>query len=46
MYIIRKLVKNGREINLPAFAGYSNVYCHNTCVLEVWYVSYMVIGNK
>ena len=39
--------KNGLEINLPAFlSGYSNVYCHITCVLDVWHVSYEGIGDK
>ena len=33
------LPKNGLEINLPAFLSeYSNVYCHITCVLDVWQI--------
>ena len=26
--------------------GYSKVYCHITYVLEVWQISYVVIGDK
>ena len=39
--------KNGLEITLPAFlSGYSNVYCHITCVLDVWHISDEGIGDK
>ena len=48
--IIKKLVfnkKNCLKFDLLAFlSGYSNVYCHITCVLDVLHVSYVVIGDK
>jgi len=48
--IIKKLVfnkKNCLKFDLLAFlSGYSNVYCHITCVLDVWHVSYEGIGDK
>ena len=27
-------------------SGYSNVYCHHTCVLDVWHISYEGTGYK